>query len=78
MNAAGTDQAHQMQSRMVSLNMLDCFKEIGIEKEGAVGNSGINPGQVLEDNLAGADVNMADFGVAVFSGGETDRLTGSN
>ena len=33
----------------------------------AVGNSHIDPGQILIDNVAGADIEMTGFGVAILS-----------
>ena len=43
-------------------------------EEGPVGDGGVDPRQVLEHRPAGADVEVADLGVAHLSGRQADRL----
>ena len=45
-----------------------------IVKEGTLGDTSIDPGEVLIDDSARAQVHVADFRVAHLTGRKTDRL----
>ena len=45
-------------------------------EEAAVGDRGVDPRQVLEDGPAGAQVEVADLGVAHLAGRQADRVLG--
>ena len=76
-DAAGADQAAEVQ--LASGSRLTCataLSRAGLVEEGAVVDGGADAGELLQDALAGADVEVADLGVAHLPFRQADRRAG--
>ena len=75
-DAARTDQSDDVQTAVRSCLVGGRGDEGRTLEEGAVGDRGVDPGQVLEDRASGAEVQMPDLGVAHLAGRQTDGVLG--
>ena len=76
MDGAGSEQADDMERRIVLANMGGGFGERRIGEKIPVGNGFVDPGQVLEYHAAGAEGKVADFAVTSLAEGHADGLAG--
>ena len=75
-NAAVGHKTHQVKSRGILFAVLHCANESFIGEKVAVLNGFCDPGKLLIDHPAGADVGVADLGVAHLTVGKTDVKAG--
>ena len=64
MDAAGREQAHQMAATSRGLQLGDEVEQSGVAGELAGADGGVDARQLLHHHPAGADVHMADLGIA--------------
>ena len=76
MDAAGSDEADDVQPAVWSRLSGTRREEGRSSGERAVGDRGVDPGQVLEDGPAGTEVEVADLGVAHLAGRQPDGVLG--
>jgi hypothetical protein len=76
MHAAGRQQTQHMHRALGFFRRRDQGGERRQCRERAVGDGVVDPGQVLHDDAAGADIHVADFGVAHLARGQADRPAG--
>ena len=72
----GPDQADDVQAAVRSRARVARREQRRALEERAVGDRGVDPRQVLEDRPAGAQVQVADLGVAHLAGRQADRVLG--
>ena len=72
MHAAGRQQAHQMAGAAGSLQLGDEVLQARVARQLAGLHGGVDARQVLHDHAAGADVHMADLGIAHLAGRQPD------
>ena len=77
MNAAGRDQPNQMASAAARFELFDQGDERGRTLDFAAGNGFVDARQVLDHHAAGADIEMADFGIAHLAVRQADVLARS-
>src|SRR5690606_34269542 len=75
-DAAVADEAHEVNGSAVSDGRPERRVDGVVRGKLAVSNSEIDAGDPLVDDEAGADVEMADLGVAHLAIGEADRFAG--
>ena len=75
-DAALGDEPEQVDVAAALLRTLECREKSRILEEGAVADRGVHPLEVLEEDPAGSDRQMADLGVAHLPGRQADRLAG--
>ena len=75
-DAALGDEPEQVNVAAARLRALEGADEHRILEERAVADRGVHPLQVLEQDPAGPDRQMADLGVAHLPGRQADRLAG--
>ena len=63
-HAAGRKQAHHVQGAAAGQHRVAGGVEFGVVEEAGVLDRRVDPGQVLVDDAAGADVHVPDFGIA--------------
>jgi hypothetical protein len=63
-NAAGADQAEDVQRTMIALRELTGLDERGIIEKGTTPDGLVDPHEVLHDHAAGPEVQVADFAVS--------------
>ena len=73
MNATGADEPHGVQAPGL-LRPLARRDERGSRVERAVSDGGVDARQVLEHRATGAQVEVADLGVAHLPGGQADGI----
>ena len=64
MHAAGRHQADEMTGAAAGFELLDQIDERRRARDVAAGDGGVDARQVLHHHAAGADIHMADFGIA--------------
>ncbi len=69
-------QAHEVERRIVSLDVPDRCQELFVVKKAAVFDRFGDAGEFLVHDAAGADVQVAYFGVAHLAVGQTDIFPG--
>ena len=74
-HAAVGEKADQMQLGLFCL--LHCLEQDGIFRQGAILHRQADPGIILVDDPASADVEVANFGVAHLAAGQAHRQAGS-
>src|SRR5260370_2460115 len=74
-NATRRDQAHQVK-RVISPNGLHRSKEDRILPKTSIPDSQVDTRKVLVNDAAGADVQVANLGVALLALRQPDRFTG--
>ena len=73
-DAAVREQADQVQRVRVALAAIDGFEQLRPREEITVANALVDARQVLIDDASGAEVGVADFGVAHLAFGQADGL----
>ena len=73
-HAAGRDEAKQVERAIGRLGRVAGLHERGVVEETAVGDRGVDAGEVLVDDAARTDVHVADFGIAHLPVRQTDEL----
>ena len=76
MHAARRDQAEQMAGAAARFELLDEIDERRRARDLAAGDRGADARQILHHHAAGADIEMADFGIAHLAVGQADVLAG--
>ena len=72
-HAARRQQAEHMQHTIAGFRRGDSGVQLRVGGEAAVLDGGVDAGQVLVDDAAGADVHVADFGIAHLAVGQADE-----
>jgi hypothetical protein len=72
-HAAGRKQAHHVQRAVVLDRLLAGVDQLRVVEEAAAVDRGVDPGQLLVHHPAGADVHVADLGVAHLAVGQADE-----
>jgi len=75
MDAARTDQAHQVQAPLHIGGAPYGREQHRVAREGTIGHGGVDTGQLLQDDSTGAQVEVAHLAVAHLAGRQADRLT---
>ena len=76
MDAAGPNKADEVQGVIAVLGLLAQLKKNGPAEEATAGDRLVDPRQILQNRLARAQVQVADFGVAHLAFRQTDKLLG--
>ena len=72
MHATGRQQSENVQRASACGHCTYCCGQCGVTVEAAIGDR-TSPGQVLVDDAPGAQVHVADLGIAHLAGRQTDR-----
>ena len=74
MHPARRDQPHDMRRAAALLELADKILQCGQARDLLLGQRLIDAGQVLQDHTTGADVGVADLGIAHLPVGQTDIM----